>query len=87
MAKKTTKNHFTPEIVGTAKKKQIESKKSDVIDVDMDSDDDFVLPEAPGESLLPKMAAALPVVKQSTALKVQDPRTLYLKEISRHKLL
>jgi RNA polymerase sigma-32 factor len=87
MAKKTTKHHITPEIVGTAKKKQIETKKSSVIDVDMESDEDFVLPEPPGESLLPKMAASLPVIKQSTALKVQDPLTVYLKEISRHKLL
>jgi RNA polymerase sigma-32 factor len=29
----------------------------------------------------------LPVVKKTSALKVQDPMTLYLKEIARHKLL
>lgn len=87
MAKKTTKNHITPEIMGPAKKKLPESKKSNVIDVDIDSEEDFLMPEPPGESLLPKMAEMLPIVKQSTSLKVQDPLTVYLKEISRHKLL
>ncbi len=33
------------------------------------------------------IASSLPVVKKSTDLKVQDHLTLYLKEISRHKLL
>lgn len=89
MAKKITKNHITPEIVGRVPKKQPETKKSDVIevDVDQDSDEDFLVPESPGESLLPKMVESLPVVKQSTDLKVQDPLTVYLKEIARHKLL
>jgi RNA polymerase sigma-32 factor len=89
MAKKISKNHITPEIVGRAPKKQPEMKKSDVIEVDVDSesDEDFLVPESPGESLLPKMVESLPVVKQSTDLKVQDPLTVYLKEIARHKLL
>jgi len=33
------------------------------------------------------ISTTLPAIKSSTALKVQDPLTLYMKEISRHKLL
>lgn len=87
MAKKTTVKTHTPEIIGPSKKKQLETKKSDVIEVEIDNDEDFEMPEPPGEALVPKMAEMLPVLKQSTDLKVQDPLTVYLKEISRHKLL
>lgn len=53
--------------------------KDDVIEVSPD------VPEL--EKLLPSLSENLPVLKQSTALKVQDPLALYMKEISRYKLL
>ena len=87
MAKKSSKTDVTPEIVVDTKKKPLAKKKEDVIEVNVDGDDEFLDPQGPSESLVPKLADSLPVVKQSTALKVQDPLTVYLKEISRHKLL
>jgi RNA polymerase sigma-32 factor len=45
---------------------------------------DFI-PEVEGS--LPQLSSSLPVLRQSTDLKVQDPLTVYLKEISRFKLL
>lgn len=86
MAKKN-KSEVTPEIVKPPKKSDARKKKDDVIEVNLDTDDDFMVPEEPGESLLPQISESLPVIKQSTALKVQDPLTVYLKEISKHKLL
>src|SRR3989344_8886253 len=86
MAKKITKADVTPEIVGTPKRSATK-KKDHVIEVNVEADEDFLDPMGPNEALIPKMVASLPVLKQSTSLKVQDPLTLYLKEISRHKLL
>jgi RNA polymerase sigma-32 factor len=86
MAKKTKPN-LAPEIVRSPAKSETRKKKEDVIEVNIDEDEHFVVPEEPSESLLPKIAESLPVLKQSTSLKVQDPFTVYLKEISRHKLL
>lgn len=66
-----------------SKKKNSEiekSSKKDVIEIPT------ATPMALDESL-PAMVETLPVVKSSTALKVQDPLTIYLKEISRYKLL
>jgi RNA polymerase sigma-32 factor len=37
--------------------------------------------------IVSKNSSNVPAIRPSTALKVQDPLTLYLKEISRHKLL
>lgn len=76
MAKKIKDTDITPEIIARTKKSE-KRNKEDVIEVDIVAD----------ESLLPKMVESLPVLKQSTSLKVQDPLSLYLKEISRHKLL
>jgi RNA polymerase sigma-32 factor len=59
----------------TVAKKQ---HKEDIIDVFEDVQID---------GLLPKVIESLPVLRHSTDLKVQDPMTFYLKEISRHKLL
>lgn len=68
MAKKTTKNEVTPEIVSSSSaKKESAKKKEEIIEVGI--------------------AQTLPAVKTSTDLKVQDPLTVYLKEISRYKLL
>lgn len=86
MAKKITKADVTPEIVSSPKKSATK-KKDHVIEVNVEADEDFLDPMGPNEALIPKMAESLPVLKQSTSLKVQDPLTLYLKEISRHKLL
>jgi RNA polymerase sigma-32 factor len=73
MAKKKTEQ--TPEIISD--KKVINSaKKSDVIEIFSDADD-----------LIPKISQHLPAIRKSSSLKVQDPLTLYLKEISKHKLL
>lgn len=87
MAKKSSKADVTPELVVDAKKSSPTKKKDNVIEVNIDGDDEFLDPQGPNESLVPKLTESLPVVKQSTALKVQDPLTVYLKEISRHKLL
>ena len=85
MSKKSSKREVTPEILGPLKKSEKAKKKEDVIEVH--SDEEFLVPEEPNESLLPKMVESLPVIKKSTDLKVQDPLAVYLKEISRHKLL
>jgi RNA polymerase sigma-32 factor len=86
MAKKT-KIPVTPEIVKPLKNIDASRKKDDVIDMDFHEDDELFPPVETAESLLPKISESLPVLKSSTHLKVQDPLTLYLKEISRHKLL
>lgn len=85
MPKKTTKTEITPEILGPLKKSEAPRKKDEIIEIN--SEEDFLVPEEPSESLLPQMVESLPVLKKSTDLKVQDPLTVYLKEISRHKLL
>lgn len=59
-------------------KKTTKPRKDD-IEISLDSRD--------LESVVPKVNQYLPVARKSTELKVQDPLTLYLKEISRHKLL
>ena len=51
---------------------------------DEDFEMDFI-PEV--ENNLPQISNSLPVLRQSTDLKAQDPLTVYLKEISRYKLL
>jgi len=74
MTKKTKAE--TPELV-TEKKKSGKTAKPDVLAVKHENED----------VLVPKIMESLPVLKKSSYLKVQDPLTLYLKEISRHKLL
>lgn len=86
MPKKKTSSH-TPEVVTAPGKTKALGKKEDVIEVNIDQDEDFLDPKGPVESMVPKLANTLPVIKTSSALKVQDPLTVYLKEISRHKLL
>jgi len=72
MAKKKTEP--TPEIISD--KKNVKSvRKSDVIEVHLTN------------ALLPHIAPTPPALRKSTDLKVQDPLTFYLKEITRHKLL
>ena len=71
MSKKNTKPDITPEIVVDSKAKATK-KKDDVIEVNID---------------VPKILESLPVLKKSTDLKVRDPLSVYLNEISRHKLL
>ncbi len=75
MAKKKAKSESAPEVIVPEKdKKNISVKKDDVIEIT-------------SESLVPYLNDALPVLKQSTDLKVRDPLTVYLKEITRYKLL
>lgn len=69
------KAELPPEIISD-KKVAKSVKRPDIIEVHSDL-----------EELIPKIAASLPAVRKTSALKVQDPLTLYLKEISRHKLL
>ena len=63
----------SPEIISNKKNAPV-AKKSDVIEIH-------------SEEIIPKLAASLPAIRKSSELKVQDPLTLYLKEISKHKLL
>lgn len=87
MSKKHSKTDVMTEVVVDSKSKKNHKKKNEVIEVNIDSDDEFLDPQGPNESLVPKMMESLPVLKKSTDLKVQDPLAIYLKEISRHKLL
>lgn len=83
MPKKKTKSEVTPEILGRDEKLKSPRASKEVIEVDLD--EDLPAPDLT-DSLVP-LSKSLPVVKSSTDLKVQDPLTVYLKEISRHKLL
>lgn len=75
MAKKKVKSASAPEVIVPEKdKKKTSMRKDDVIEIT-------------SESLVPYLNDALPVLKQSTDLKVRDPLTVYLKEITRYKLL
>lgn len=76
MTKKTRTPEITAEIISN--EKEIGTKRKDqVIEVEIAGEDSFET----------KVSESLPVLKKSTSLKVQDPLTVYLKEISRHKLL
>lgn len=86
MAKKTVKNNVTPEVIALEKKKSAK-KKEEVIEVkNEDEEEEFFVPTHVKISE-PDLATTLPVLKKSSALKVQDPLQVYLKEIARHKLL
>lgn len=87
MTKKNTAPKDTPEILSSSKKSTPVKKNDHVIEVNLDGEEEFFVPESPNETLLPKLEDSLPVVKSSTALKVQDPLAIYLKEISKHKIL
>ena len=62
-------------------------KRQDVIEVVTDDEDALIDSLANDSGILPVMSETLPVMRKSTDFKVQDPLTLYLKEISKHKLL
>ncbi len=87
MPKKNIKSEVVLEVMNDPKPSKVAKPKEVIVQVDTESDEDFLLTPAPSEDLLPKIAESLPVVRQTSALKVQDPFSLYLKEISRHKLL
>lgn len=76
MAKKKRIPEITAEIV-TPEKEVNTKRKDQVIEVEIPGDDSFAT----------QVSESVPVLKKSTSLKVQDPLTVYLKEISRHKLL
>ena len=87
MAKKISKGRENPEVVVEEKKKALK-KKDDIIEVKSDEDEeDFFVPDAHVDIPETDLVTTLPVLKKSTALKAQDPLQVYLKEISRHKLL
>ncbi len=76
MAKKTRTSEVTAEVINPEKESGTK-RKDQVIEVEIFGEG----------SLESKVNESLPVLKKSTSLKVQDPLTVYLKEISRHKLL
>ena len=86
------KAEITPEII-SEKKRPSTTRKSDIIDVETnvihpELDEDTLIDQlALSQAALPKISTHLPAIRKSTDLKVQDPLTLYLKEIARHKLL
>jgi len=85
------KAELTPEII-TNKKIPKRVPKSDVIEVHspretLVDEDELIDQMALNETMLPKISQSLPAIRKSTELRVQDPMTIYLKEISRHKLL
>ena len=85
--KANSKDGLTPEFVVEEKKKSI-SPKSDVIEVKMEEDEELEPLSRDLTAFLPKLnETTLPTLKKSSELRVQDPLALYLKEISRHKLL
>lgn len=86
MAKKTLKNNVTPEVVAREKSKS-SKKKEDVIEVKNEDDEEEFFVPTHVNIPEPDLETTLPVLKKSTSLKVQDPLQVYLKEISRHKLL
>jgi RNA polymerase sigma-32 factor len=60
---------------------------SDVFEVSIENEDELLIPSSDLKPEIIKEEFLLPTIRPSTALKVQDPLALYLKEISRHKLL
>ena len=84
MAKK--KHQLKPEII-TVKKKTDKENRSDIVEIQTDDEDEIIDSIANDRDISSEISVSLPVIRKSTELKVQDPLTLYLKEISRHKLL
>jgi RNA polymerase sigma-32 factor len=87
MSKKYKKNPISSTIVVEDKKisEGHSSHHQDIVTMDLE-DDHF--PIATHSPLVEEIDEnPLPVVRVSTDLKIQDPLTVYLKEISRHKLL
>lgn len=85
MSKKKAKPS-EPLVIDGDRKARVTSKEKEAV-IEVDSDDDLPLPPEDLKALAPRISASLPVVRSSTDLKVQDPLTVYLKEISRYKLL
>jgi RNA polymerase sigma-32 factor len=84
MPKKKTTLH--PEI-SSNKTVASKVKRQDVIEIVTDDEDALIDSFANDPGILPAMSETLPVIRKSSDFKVQDPLTLYLKEISKHKLL
>ncbi len=80
------KNQIDPEVV-TDKKVVNRPERTTVIDISSDDEDELIEGIADSIPLAPIHGELPPVVRKSSDLKVQDPLSLYLKEISRHKLL
>lgn len=79
------KTQLEAEII-SEKKPVTKAMRSDVISVSTEEDEllDGLEDQVFSEHAI---SQTLPAIRQSTDLKVQDPLTLYLKEISKHKLL
>ena len=85
MPKKKADAQVTPEILAVPVKQKGKEKKENVIEVKMDEEDFPIIPM--DKISVPALSQTLPVLKKSSSLQAQDPLTLYLKEIARHKLL
>jgi RNA polymerase sigma-32 factor len=87
MAKKKS----APDILQSAKKRSSKVIEPEVVDAPLEDeaeeDEIFDTVGSSADAVLPALSESLPVLRQSTELKVQDPLTVYLKEISRYKLL
>jgi RNA polymerase sigma-32 factor len=84
MAKKSS---GSKSVVIKASDSERSPKRPDVIEIQSDDDEIIENLATQDESYSLSVASSLPVIRKSTDLKVQDPLTLYLKEIARHKLL
>lgn len=85
--RKKNKSQTSDVVVVTDKIKK-KDPRQDVVEVRADEgEDDFFDPTLVNENLLPKMTEYLPILRQTTPPKTQDPLSFYLKEIARHKLL
>lgn len=72
-----SKKPAAPEVIIEDKKPSTQKKAEKIIDVVVQDSD----------AMVPELEKTVPALRKSTALKTQDPLALYLKEISRHKLL
>ena len=84
MAKK--KEQLKAEII-TDRKLAGKEKRSDIIEINAEDEDELIDSFANEVDMPADLTVSLPVIRKTSELKVQDPLTLYLKEISRHKLL
>ena len=80
------KTELTPEVISD-KKISPRQQKADIIEVGPEEEDEMIDSMVPESGIVPQLTDSLPVLRKSTDLKIQDPLTLYLKEIAKHKLL
>ncbi len=62
--------------------------KNPVVDIEIISDKKAAIPKSKDEVIdISEVQTSLPAIRPDTSVKVQDPLTVYLKEIARYKLL